>query len=326
MVLLFVLGVALVILAIMLVASALSTTSETGVTRSLAVLEAMTNAPNELTKDLDRSFADRVLEPLQQRALGLGRRLSGADTPERIRRKLDLAGNPHGWTVDRVVSGKVIGAVAGLVFGIVFGLMFQGVGMRLLLAVGGLVVGFFGPNLLARDFRANAPNERWAGDIVGIWTAEGWLYVAALLDTYSRFIAGWAMSVYRDEALVAEALRMALARRDLPETAALIQHTDRGSQYSANDYLALLKQHGIQVSMNGKSDPYDNAMMESFWSSMQIELLNRRRWKTRVELANAIFEYIEIFYNRQRRHSSLGYRTPIEFEITSENDTASAVS
>ncbi|GAB3266014.1 type II secretion system F family protein [Nocardioides dilutus] len=147
MTLLFILGISMVLLAILLVGSALSSTTETGVTRSLAVLEAMTNAPKELTKDLDRSFADRILQPLQQRALRLGRRLSGADTPDRIRRKLDLAGNPHGWTVDRVVSGKVIGAVVGLVAGVVFGLMFDGTGMRVILAVGGLVVGFFGPNL-----------------------------------------------------------------------------------------------------------------------------------------------------------------------------------
>jgi tight adherence protein C len=147
MTVLFILGVSMVLLAILLVGSAMSSTAETGVTRSLAVLEAMTNAPKELSKELDRSFADRVIEPLQQRALGLGRRLSGADTPDRIRRKLDLAGNPHGWTVDRVVSGKVIGAVAGLVGGLVFGLLLDGMGTRVILAVGGLVVGFFGPNL-----------------------------------------------------------------------------------------------------------------------------------------------------------------------------------
>lgn len=147
MTVLFILGVSMVLLAILLIGSAMSSTAETGVTRSLAVLEAMTNAPKELTKELDRSFADRVLEPLQQRALGLGRRLSGADTPDRIRRKLDLAGNPHGWTVDRVVSGKVIGAVAGLVGGLLFGLMLDGMGTRVILAVGGMVVGFFGPNL-----------------------------------------------------------------------------------------------------------------------------------------------------------------------------------
>jgi tight adherence protein C len=147
MTLLFILGISMVLLAILLVGSALSSTAETGVTRSLAVLEAMTNAPTELSKDLDRSFGDRVLEPLQQRALALGRRLSGADTPDRIRRKLDLAGNPHGWTVDRVVSGKVIGAVVGVVVGVVFGLIFEGTGTRVVVAVGGLVVGFFGPNL-----------------------------------------------------------------------------------------------------------------------------------------------------------------------------------
>ncbi|MBJ7356241.1 type II secretion system F family protein [Nocardioides sp.] len=147
MTLLLILGLSMVLLSIVLVGSALRSTTDTGVTRSLAVLEAMTNAPKELTQDLDRSFADRVVEPLQQRALGLGRRLSGADTADRIRRKLDLAGNPHGWTVDRVVSGKVIGAVVGLVFGVVFGLMLEGTGLRFVVAIGGLVVGFFGPNL-----------------------------------------------------------------------------------------------------------------------------------------------------------------------------------
>jgi tight adherence protein C len=147
MTVLFILGIAMVLLSIVLVGSALRSTTDTGITRSLAVLEAMTNAPTELTKDLDRSFADRVLEPLQQRTLSLGRRLSGADTPDRIRHKLDLAGNPHGWTVDRVVSGKVIGAVSGLVLGVVFGLMLEGAGLRIVLALGGLVVGFFGPNL-----------------------------------------------------------------------------------------------------------------------------------------------------------------------------------
>lgn len=119
-------------------------------------------------------------------------------------------------------------------------------------------------NLLQRDFSAAAPNEKWVGDIVGIWTDAGWLYLAALLDTYSRLIVGWAMSMYRDEALVTDALRMALARRDLPAQTGLIQHTDRGSQYTADDYLALLKTKRIQVSISGKGDPYDKAMMESF--------------------------------------------------------------
>jgi transposase InsO family protein len=170
------------------------------------------------------------------------------------------------------------------------------------------------PNLLKRDFSADAPNEKWVGDIVGIWTDEGWLYLAALLDTYSRLIVGWAMSVYRDEALVEAALRMALARRDLPEAADLIQHTDRGSQYTADDYLALLKAHGIQVSMSGKGDPYDNAMMESFFSTLRAELTDLERFATHQAARTAVFEFIEVFYNRQRLHSSLGYRSPVAFE------------
>ena len=170
------------------------------------------------------------------------------------------------------------------------------------------------PNLLKRDFSADAPNEKWVGDIVGIWTAEGWLYVAALLDTYSRFIVGWAMSVYRDEALVSDALRMAIARRDLPETAKLIQHTDRGSQYTAEDYLALLKSHGIQVSMSDKGNPYDNAMMESFFSTLRAELTDLERFPTRQAARTTVFEFIEVFYNRQRLPSSLGYRSPLAFE------------
>jgi transposase InsO family protein len=170
------------------------------------------------------------------------------------------------------------------------------------------------PNLLKRDFSADAPNEKWVGDIVGIGTDEGWLYLAALLDTYSRLIVGWAMSIYRDEALVTDALHMALARRLIPQTANLIQHTDRGSQYTAVDYLALLKAHGIQVSMSDKGDPYDNAMMESFFSTLRAELSDLERFATRQAASTAVFDFIEVFYNRQRLHSSLGYRSPADFE------------
>lgn len=170
------------------------------------------------------------------------------------------------------------------------------------------------PNLLQQDFSANAPNEKWLGDIVGIWTEEGWLYLAALLDTYSRLIVGWAMSVYRDEALVEAALRMALARRTIPQPATLIQHTDRGSQYTADDYLALLMQHGIQVSMSDKGNPYDNAMMESCFSTLRAELTDLERFPTRQAARTTVFEFIEVFYNRQRLHSSLGYHSPADFE------------
>ena len=147
MTILFILGIALVLLAIILVGSALSTTTESGVSRSLAVLEAMTNAPKEMSAELDKSFADRVLAPMQNRATAIGRRISGADTAERIRRKLDLAGNPAGWTVDRVLSGKVIGAIAGLMGGLVFSLMLSSPGMKIIIIAGATVVGFFAPNL-----------------------------------------------------------------------------------------------------------------------------------------------------------------------------------
>jgi putative transposase len=170
------------------------------------------------------------------------------------------------------------------------------------------------PNLLKQDFSADATNEKWLGDIVGIWTEEGWLYLAALLDTYSRFIVGWAMSLARDEALVMDALCMALGQRDIPEAAELIHHTDRGSQYTADEYLALLKAHGIQVSMSGKGNPYDNAMMESFFSTLRAELTDLERFPTRQAARTAVFEFIEVFYNRQRLHSSLGYRSPLAFE------------
>src|SRR6188472_3158927 len=143
MAILFVLGIALVLLAILLIGSALSTSTDSGVTRSLAVLEAMTNSPTELSKELDKSFADRVIEPLQQKATAVGRRISGADTAERIRRKLDLAGNPPGWTVDRVLSGKVTGAVVGLVGGLAFQLMLHSPTMKIVVVIGVTVVGFF---------------------------------------------------------------------------------------------------------------------------------------------------------------------------------------
>lgn len=170
------------------------------------------------------------------------------------------------------------------------------------------------PNLLARDFSAAAPNEKWVGDIVGIWTEEGWLYMAALLDVFSRFIIGWAMSAHRDEALVTAALCMALQRRDLHPDQPPIHHTDRGSQYTADDYLALLAAHGIQVSMSGKGDPYDNAMMESFFSTLRAELTDLEHFPTRAAARLAVFDYLEVFYNRQRLHSALDYTSPAAFE------------
>jgi putative transposase len=168
------------------------------------------------------------------------------------------------------------------------------------------------PNLLQRDFSATAPNQKWVGDILGVWTEEGWLYLAALLDTFSRRIVGWAMSPYRDEALVTAALRMALTGRPLQSS--LIHHSDRGSQYAATDYQTLLRAQGITVSMSHKGDPYDNAMIESFFSTLRAECTDLTRFPTRRAARTAMFEFIEVFYHRQRLHSSLDYRTPVQFE------------
>jgi tight adherence protein C len=172
MTLLFILGVALVILAILLLGSALSTSTQSGVTRSLAVLEAMTNAPKELSKELDKPFSDRVIEPLQKRAVAIGRRLSGADTAERIRRKLDLAGNPPGWTVDRVLSGKVVGAVLGLIFGVAFSLMLSSPTAKIIVIAGITVAGFLSPNLYLyqRTYERSEKLQRELPDAIDLLT------------------------------------------------------------------------------------------------------------------------------------------------------------
>lgn len=168
------------------------------------------------------------------------------------------------------------------------------------------------PNLLERDFSAQAENEKWLGDIIGVWTDEGWLYLAALLDTFSRLIVGWAMSEFRHEALVQAALDMALCRRQIrPER---IHHTDRGSQYTADDYPATLRSRHVLISRSKKGDCYDNAMMESFFSTLRAELTELAHFHTRAEARTALFEFIEGFYNRQRLHSALDYLSPAEFE------------
>jgi len=167
------------------------------------------------------------------------------------------------------------------------------------------------PNLLAQDFTATTTNEKWVADITYIDTCEGWLYLAAILDVYSRKIVGWSMSKRLQTSLVEDTLIMAIGRRDLPDR--LIHHSDQGSQYTSHDFSVLLRQYAIQVSMSGVGNCYDNAMMESFFATLKTECVTER-FETWQQARQLIFEYIEVWYNRCRRHSALGYLSPEQFE------------
>ncbi|GAA3587966.1 IS3 family transposase [Amycolatopsis ultiminotia] len=167
-------------------------------------------------------------------------------------------------------------------------------------------------DLVKRDFTAAGPNRKWLTDITEHRTREGKVYCAVVLDVYSRRVVGWSIDSSPTAALVTNALGMAIDNR-APQSGTII-HSDQGVQYGSWAFTKRAKDSGLVPSMGSVGDCYDNAMMESFWSRMQVELLDRHRWRTRVELANAIFEYLEIWHNRQRRHSQLGWLTPIEFE------------
>jgi len=167
------------------------------------------------------------------------------------------------------------------------------------------------PNLLAQDFRASKPNEKWLADLTYIDTFEGWLYLALVLDLFARPIVGWAMADHMRALLVEDALRMALGRR-LPAPG-LLHHSDQGSQYTSIQVQALLAAHHIEVSMSAVGNCYDNSPMESFIGTLKNECADYR-FPTRLEARHVIFEYIEVWYNRQRLHSSLGYLSPAEFE------------
>jgi putative transposase len=169
-------------------------------------------------------------------------------------------------------------------------------------------------NLLDRQFDPASPNESWVADITYIATREGWLYLAAVEDLYSRMVVGWSMAEHMESRLVVDALEMAVQRR-LPGEE-LLAHSDRGSQYASEHYQLLLAKHGIECSMSRRGDCWDNAPMESFFASLKKELVHDADFATRVEARTAIFEYIEVFYNGQRRHSSLGYVSPAEYEQT----------
>jgi len=168
------------------------------------------------------------------------------------------------------------------------------------------------PNRLAQAPKATAPNQIWVADITYIETLEGWLYLAGILDLYSRKIVGWAMSDHIDTTLVLKALGMALLHRTPP--ANLLFHSDRGVQYASGDFRQALSQAGLLASMSRKGNCYDNATMESFWSTLKLELVYRRRFQARAQARAEIFDYIETFYNRQRTHSALDYYSPVDFE------------
>jgi putative transposase len=172
------------------------------------------------------------------------------------------------------------------------------------------------PNVLARDFTASAPNQKWVGDITYIWTREGWLYLAVLIDLFSRRVVGWAMGDTLATELPLRALHMAIQTRRPPR--GLIHHTDRGCQYASAEYRAVLEQHGIVASMSRKGNCWDNAVAESFFATLKTELVRDLDLLTRDHAKRELFAYIEGFYNRRRRHSSLGYATPDKVEMIFE--------
>jgi transposase InsO family protein len=171
-------------------------------------------------------------------------------------------------------------------------------------------------NRLDRQFTAPRPNRKWVADITYVPTDQGWLYLAAVLDLYSRRIVGWSMADHLKMELVGDALQMAIEQRQ-PDPG-LLHHSDRGVQYACDDYQHLLRTNGLECSMSGKGNCYDNAAMESFWATLKTELVHSTNYATRQEAQMSIFEYIEVFYNRVRLHSTLGYVSPEQFEASQQ--------
>ena len=173
------------------------------------------------------------------------------------------------------------------------------------------------PNLLDRDFTASAPNQKWCGDISYVWTDEGWMYLAVVIDLYSRAVIGWSIQPTMSRQLVCDALMMALWRRGFPR--GVLFHSDRGSQYCSNDYQKMLKFFGFICSMSRKGNCWDNAVAESFFHSLKTELIYTERYMTREVAKQSIFQYIEVYYNRIRRHSTIGSIAPEVFENQYKN-------
>lgn len=168
------------------------------------------------------------------------------------------------------------------------------------------------PNLVLRNFTAQAPNQLWCSDITYLWTQEGWLYLAMILDVFSRRIVSYSLSARLEASLVAEALKRAVSTRSV--TSETIFHSDRGGQYASHEVRSLLERYKLRQSMGSTGNCYDNAMAESFFHTLKTELVYHERYETRTQAAESIFDYIEIFYNRHRRHSALQYCSPIDFE------------
>ena len=168
------------------------------------------------------------------------------------------------------------------------------------------------PNLLDRQFAVDRPNAVWVSDITYIWTTEGWLYLAAIVDLYSRMVVGWSTGNRITGQLTLDALKQAIGRRH--PRPGLVHHSDRGRQYAAGDYQNMLRDNKMVCSMSRKGDCWDNAPMESFFATLKTELIYGEQLKTQEEARARIFEYIEMFYNRERRHSSLGFKNPVDFE------------
>lgn len=169
------------------------------------------------------------------------------------------------------------------------------------------------PNLLKRNFAVYRPDQAWVGDITYVWTDEGWLFLSVIIDLYSRKVVGWSMSESLKSKIAIDALEMAIAiRKPGP---ALIHHSDRGVQYACNDYQKIIRRTHMCPSMSRKGDCWDNAVAESFFSTLKKELIYRKKFKTRDEARRKIFDFVEVFYNRQRMHSYLGHISPVEFEI-----------
>lgn len=178
------------------------------------------------------------------------------------------------------------------------------------------------PNVLDRNFNVPNPNRVWATDITYVRTWEGWLYLAVVIDLFSRRVVGWSMQSHMRSEIVLSALAMALGQRLVDQE--LLAHSDRGAQYTSDDYQRMLREHGITCSMSGRGECYDNAVVESFFGTLKQELIYRRAWATRREAASSIHEYIEVFYNRRRRHSHLGYVSPEQYEKNFEQSKSQA--